>query len=161
MDKLTLVRQDLLTWQTQVADKLPLRIAHLDAKLSNLMLYPDQDEPWAVIDLDTLMPGTPVFDFGDLIRSCTCPQAEDSPLIEEMAVIPAWKEALTQAYLEETSFLTPAEISALPMAGKYITAIMAVRFLTDYLAGDHYYPVSHPRHNLDRAANQATLMKLL
>lgn len=150
-------RTPMLRWQREVADRLPRRVAHYDAKLSNVLLHPEHDAPLAVLDLDTVMPGTPVFDYGDLIRSATCPVPEDSTDLDQVRVHPDWHHALTKAFLAEADFLTDAERAALPRAGRYLALLMGLRFLTDFLQGDRYYRVAHPRHNLDRAANQLTL----
>lgn len=159
LDQALEIRREMIQWQHDVADSLPRRVAHYDAKLGNVLIYPNRDEPLAVLDLDTVMPGTPIFDFGDLVRSATCPEAEDSPNLKKVKVNKTWKKALTDAFLSEADFLTEAEKAALPQAGRYLTLLMAIRFLTDFLNGDQYYATSYPHHNLDRAANQLTLLR--
>ncbi len=161
LDQALEIRREMIQWQHDVADSLPRRVAHYDAKLSNVLLYPDRDEPLAVLDLDTVMPGTPIFDFGDLVRSATCPEPEDSTDLDRVKVNLEWHRALSEAFLSEANFLTKEEKAALPQAGRYLTLLMAVRFLTDFLNGDRYYATSYPHHNLDRAANQLTLFSTI
>lgn len=137
---------------------LPLRVAHHDAKLSNVLLDSENLSPVAVVDLDTVMPGSILSDFGDLVRSIATTASEE----EED---PKKVEFLLQRYFDlEAGFLeglagtsTEAERKALPLAGPWMTLLQCIRFLTDFLMGDTYYPVSHEQQNYLRAQNQWSL----
>ena len=113
-----------------------------------------------MIDLDTVMPGLSVYDFGDLVRTATCPAAEDERDLSKVAVDITLFEALAQGFVEGTgSFLTPAERQHLVFGGMLITFEQMIRFLTDYLAGDVYYKVHREGHNLDRTRTQMKLVQ--
>lgn len=134
---------------------LPTRVTHHDAKVSNVLFDAKSGEGLAVVDLDTVMFGTVLYDVGDLIRSVATAAAEDEPLADRVTVRPAFVEAVLRGYLKETDgFLAPAEKAHLHLAGRVITLEQAARFLTDYLQGDNYYPVTRLSHNLDRARVQ-------
>ena len=139
--------------------KIPLRICHNDAKLSNILIDKNTNEFLCVIDLDTVMPGSSLFDLGDLIRTVTTLTAEDEKDISKIDFDLLYFEKLLEGYLcEALDFLEPAEISLLCEAGRNITQIMGLRFLTDYLEGDIYYRIAHPSHNLDRCRTQIALI---
>jgi Ser/Thr protein kinase RdoA (MazF antagonist) len=138
--------------------RLPVRLAHCDAKLGNVRLHPTQDQALAVLDFDTVMAGTPLYDLGDLIRSLSSPEPEDSPALDRVEVRPAYLHALWRGYTAEAD-LSPFEQSLVPEAGSHLILIMAIRFLSDYLAGDVYFPTKYPRHNLDRSYNQLALLQ--
>lgn len=143
--------------QTQ---RIPERICHNDTKLNNLLLSQDKKSVLCVTDLDTVMPGTVLFDVGDLIRTVTNQVPEDERDITKVKCHASMYESLLEGYLSEAAvFLTKGEWSLLEEAGRSMTQIMAVRFLTDYLEGDVYYHIGYPEHNLDRARNQIALMK--
>ena len=113
-----------------------------------------------VIDLDTVMPGLVLYDFGDMLRSGTCPAAEDEINLEQVYMQFHMYEALLHGYLDGSDgFLTPAEIEYLPFSGKLITFEIGLRFLTDYLNGDKYFKTARPNHNLDRCRNQFKLVQ--
>lgn len=147
-------RHDLRPW----LPRLPHRLAHCDAKLANVRLHAQRDEAVSVLDFDTVMRGTPLYDLGDLIRSLSSPEPEDSPHLDRVQVRGAYVRALLRGYLDQTS-LTEAERAAIPAAGAHLMLIMALRFLTDYLAGDPYFGTAYPQHNLDRCHNQLALLK--
>jgi Ser/Thr protein kinase RdoA (MazF antagonist) len=139
---------------------IPIRIAHNDAKINNVMFDTSTSKGVCVIDLDTVMPGLSVYDFGDLVRTATCPAAEDERDLSKVAVDSALFEALAQGFVEETgAFLTPAERQHLVFGGLLITFEQMIRFLTDYLAGDVYYKVHREGHNLDRTRTQMKLVQ--
>jgi Ser/Thr protein kinase RdoA (MazF antagonist) len=139
---------------------LPERICHNDAKMNNILLDDRTGEALCVIDLDTVMPGSSLFDLGDLIRSVATRAREDERDLSKVRFDPAFFRALLEGYLSEARpFLIPAECSLICEAGRNITQIMALRFLTDYLEGDHYYRVAGPFHNLDRCRNQIALIR--
>ena len=140
--------------------EIPIRIAHNDAKINNVMLDKDTGKGVCVIDLDTVMPGLSIHDFGDLVRTATCPAAEDERDLSKVAVDLDMFGALVQGFAQEThGFLTPAERRHLTFGGKLITFEQLIRFLTDYLAGDVYYKVYRPGHNLDRSRTQMKLVE--
>lgn len=140
--------------------KIPERICHNDTKMNNILFNEDMSEGICVTDLDTVMPGTVLYDVGDLIRTVATRAAEDETDLSKIKFDSSYFQALIEGYLfEAVSFLTDEEIAYIPEAGRYITHIMAVRFLTDYLNGDIYYKIKHPRHNLDRCRNQIALIR--
>jgi hypothetical protein len=146
---------------------LPARIAHNDAKASNVLLDARSGEALAVVDLDTVMPGTPLFDVGDLIRSVTCNVAEDHPVPSEVEVRAEFLEALLEGFLgapgtpHDPPTLTREERGHVLAAGLAITFEQAVRFLTDHLEGDRYYRLERPGQNLARARVQLALLTAL
>jgi hypothetical protein len=139
---------------------LPERICHNDAKMNNILIDDDSLQALCVIDLDTVMPGTSLFDVGDLIRTVTTRAAEDERDLSKVEFDLTFFEALLDGYLSEAGkFLTSPELELLCEAGRNITQIMGLRFLTDYLEGDHYYQTAKPDHNLDRCRTQIALIK--
>lgn len=140
----------------------PLRLAHHDAKAANVLFDARSGEALCVIDLDTVMPGTILHDFGDLVRSCTSPTEEDEPDLARVGVRPELYRGLVRGYLEGAGpLLTSFERAHLGLAGRVITFEQAVRFLTDYLAGDTYYRVRDPEQNLRRCRTQIRLLETL
>ena len=112
-----------------------------------------------VIDLDTVMPGLVLYDFGDLVRSAAASASEDEADLSQVSMRMDYFEALVEGYLSTAiDFLTAAEIENMPMAGKIITIETGVRFLTDYLAGDNYFRINSPHQNLDRCKAQFALL---
>ncbi|MHC4116149.1 MAG: phosphotransferase enzyme family protein [Planctomycetota bacterium] len=145
-----------------LADKgeIPRRITHNDTKINNVMLDENTNKGVCVIDLDTVMPGLSVYDFGDMVRTATCSAGEDQRDLSKVAVNFSMFEALVRGYAAEAGrFLTPAEKEHLVFAGKLITFEQFMRFLTDYLAGDVYYKISRAGHNLDRSRTQMKLVE--
>lgn len=144
------------------AGDLPRRVAHHDCKLSNLLFDADGDEALCVIDLDTVMPGTLLSDFGELVRSSTNTAAEDEPDPARVGFDLAIFDALARGYVAGVGpLLTDRERDALPLAGPLLTLMNAVRFLTDHLAGDVYFRTDRPDHNLDRARAQLALAEAM
>lgn len=140
--------------------RIPERITHNDTKLNNVMLDDKTGEGICVIDLDTVMPGLALYDFGDLVRTATSPAREDEKNLERVYMQMPMFVALARGYLSSTShFLTPDEVENLPFAGKLITLEVGMRFLTDYLNGDVYFKVARPDHNLDRCRTQIRLVE--
>ena len=116
----------------------------------------------AIIDLDTSMPGCLMTDFGDLVRTCCNPEAEDSTALEQVVARPEVFIALAQGYLKGLEdVILPEEINSLMSGALMACFIQGVRFLTDFLADDRYYRVTHPLHNLARARNQFQLFRSL
>jgi hypothetical protein len=139
---------------------IPERICHNDAKMNNILLDDAGGGALCVIDLDTVMPGSSLFDLGDLIRTVTAKAREDERDLSKMRFDPALFKALLEGYLSQArAFLVPPEYALLCEAGRNITHIMALRFLTDYLEGDRYYRISRPLHNLDRCRSQIALIR--
>ena len=141
---------------------IPIRIAHNDTKINNVMLDEHTGRGICVIDLDTVMPGFSLHDFGDLVRTAACPAAEDEPDLSKVNIDLSLFEALVRGFAREANgFLTPAEKEHLVFAGKLITYEQFIRFLTDYIAGDTYYKVQHEKHNLDRCRTQMKLVQCI
>lgn len=140
---------------------LPQRIVHNDTKFNNVLLD-SEDKAQCVIDLDTVMPGYVAYDFGDSIRTIINTAAEDEADINRVDLNIPLFEAYTQGYLQEAAgFLTEDEVGSLIKGVLLLPYIQAVRFLTDYLDGDHYFKIHSPGHNLQRARTQLALVKKL
>lgn len=138
---------------------LPERVTHNDTKLNNVLLDDVTQEGVCVIDLDTVMPGSALYDFGDLVRTSTSPAAEDETDLTQVRMQLPMFEALVRGYLSAAhGFLTPREKELLPFAGKLITFEIGLRFLTDWLEGDTYFKIKRPSHNLDRCRTQFKLV---
>lgn len=139
---------------------LPLRVTHNDTKINNVLFKEDGSEALSVIDLDTVMPGTILFDTGDMIRTATSTIEEDDVNYQKMKINVDYFKCLLEGYLSiASSYLTKREKELIAESGRNITQIMAVRFLTDYLSGDVYYSISRENHNLDRCRTQIEFMK--
>ena len=140
---------------------LPVRTTHNDTKISNVLFDQATNKAVAVIDLDTVMPGTALYDFGDLVRT-TVNTASEADGIEAVTCRLDRFNALAHGYLEAAGHcLTDHELSHLVFSARLITFELALRFLTDFLQGDQYFRVSHEMQNLDRAKNQLRLVELL
>ncbi|GAB4406213.1 MAG: phosphotransferase [Bacteroidia bacterium] len=145
-----------------IAEGMPLRVVHNDAKIGNLLLDAHTGEGLCVIDWDTVMPGYVLYDFGDLVRSCASPVPEDSTDLEAIVVRREVLQALVDGYLAGAgNLLLPVERANLLFGGLLMTYLMALRFLTDDLQGNVYYHTAYPDHNFDRARNQFRLLDLL
>ena len=137
---------------------LPLRVTHNDTKLSNVLLDDETGEAVCVIDLDTVMPGSVLYDFGDAIRSGAASVAEDEPKVDRMKCVRENCEAFREGFLASCGdILTSAEAENLMLGARVIVYEQAMRFLTDYLNGDTYYKTLVPGHNLIRARTQIRL----
>jgi len=137
------------------------RVTHNDTKINNVMLDDATDRAVAVIDLDTIMPGLPLYDFGEMMRTSASSTAEDDPEAGNMHLRLPLFRALVEGYLgsEVGRVLNATERAQLGFAGKLMTYENGLRFLTDYLQGDTYYKIKHPRHNLDRTRTQFALVR--
>ena len=139
--------------------KLPLRVTHNDTKLNNILLDPDTGEGVCVIDLDTVMPGLSIHDFGDAIRFGANHCAEDERDLSNVHFDLSLFEAYTRGFLEGTQgSLTPPELDHLPWGAKLMTLECGIRFLTDYLEGDWYFQTQRKGQNLDRCRTQFKLV---
>lgn len=144
----------------QAKGHLPERITHNDTKINNVMIDHQTGEGICVMDLDTVMPGLVLYDFGDLVRTTTISTAEDEQDTSLVQMRLPMFEALVRGYLASAGgFLTDAEIDHLAFSGKLITMETGLRFLTDYLNGDLYFKTRHPGHNLERFLVQARLVE--
>jgi hypothetical protein len=140
---------------------LPLRITHNDTKINNV-LYDNNDNILCIIDLDTVMPGTVLFDFGDAIRTLGNNAAEDEPVLEKITFNESYFKAFAEGYLSESqSFLSSEERENLAFSCCYMAWEQSVRFLTDYLNGDTYYKIAYPEHNRIRTLAQLRYLEVL
>jgi hypothetical protein len=148
------------TTSTLIEAGLPERVTHNDTKFNNVMLDDATGEGICVVDLDTVMPGLALYDFGDMVRTATSPAKEDERDLSKVTMQFPMFEALARGYLAEAGeFLTPAEKGLLTFSGKLITFEIGIRFLADYLAGDTYFKVHREGHNLDRCRTQFKLVE--
>ena len=142
------------------AGRIPERVTHNDTKLNNVLIDDLTGEGICVIDLDTVMPGSALYDFGDLVRTSTSPAAEDETQLAKVEMRMPMFEALVEGYLSAASgFLTENERRLLAFSGKLITLEIGLRFLTDWLEGDVYFKVKKSGHNLDRCRTQFALVR--
>ena len=142
------------------AGVLPLRVTHNDTKLNNVLIDQATGKGICVIDLDTVMPGLSAYDFGDSIRFGANDCAEDEPDQSKVHFSLHLYEVFARGYLAAAgSAMTEAERRSLPWGAKLMTLECGIRFLTDYLEGDHYFKISRPAQNLDRARTQFTLVQ--
>ena len=157
-------RADKCSYVTDgIADgRFPLRVTHNDTKLNNLLWDNETEKCICVIDLDTVMPGSVLYDFGDSIRFGASSAAEDETDLSKVYVCLDKYEAYVKGFISGTNgALTSEELLAFPMGAYVITFETGIRFLTDYLNGDTYFRTHYPSHNLDRARNQFKLVKSL
>lgn len=141
---------------------LPTRVTHNDTKAGNVLLDAHTHAAVAVIDLDTVMPGTVLSDFGDMVRTFVPDRYEDDPDADALTVRTEVLDALMRGFTTSTAgLLSSVEKEYLPLGGQWIVGEQALRFLNDYLAGDVYYKTAYPTHNLVRARNQLALLRAL
>ena len=146
--------------QTALASgDLPLRVTHNDTKLNNVLLDAKTRRALCVIDLDTVMPGSALYDFGDSIRFGAATAVEDERDLSKMEMSLDRYRVFTRGYLRSCPGLTAKELEMLPMGAKTMTMECGVRFLTDYLDGDHYFSIHRDGQNLDRARTQFKLVQ--
>jgi Ser/Thr protein kinase RdoA (MazF antagonist)/NDP-sugar pyrophosphorylase family protein len=141
----------------RLSGELPLRVTHNDTKLNNVLLDEKTRKALCVIDLDTVMPGLSLYDFGDSIRFGAATAAEDEKDLSKMTIDLELFRIFTEGFLTSCD-LTEREIELLPLGAKIMTLECGVRFLTDYLDGDHYFAVHREGHNLDRCRTQFKLV---
>ena len=138
---------------------IPLRVTHNYTKFNNI-LFNDKDEAICIVDLDTVMPGTVLYDFGDAIRTGACSAAEDEADLNKINIDLALFQSYSAGYLDiAKQFLVDKEIKNLAFSAKFMTFIIGLRFLTDHIDGDHYYRIHFPGHNLQRARSQFRLLE--
>ena len=137
--------------------EIPERITHNDTKINNVMMAPDGSN--VVIDLDTTMPGSALYDFGDMVRTSSAAAAEDEKDLSKVYSKKEYFEALVKGYLSGAKFLTEAEKANLAFSGRLITLTIGIRFLTDYLAGDTYFHTAYEDHNLVRCHTQFKMVE--
>lgn len=146
----------------QESGALPERVIHNDTKLNNVLFDGETGRALCVVDLDTVMPGLSLHDFGDMVRTSTSPRPEDETDLARIEARPEIFEALVRGYLAPLrGVLTRAEIDQLVPAGQVITLECASRFLADYLAGDVYFRTHRPEQNLERCRAQLALLRSL
>ena len=139
--------------------RIPERITHNDTKFNNVMLDVLTGEAMCVVDLDTVMPGCALYDFGDMVRTTTSPTLEDEPDLTKVKMQMPMFRKLAEGYLSTAGqFLTKAEKAHIAFSGKLITFEIGIRFLTDFLSGDTYFRIHRPAHNLDRCRTQFKLV---
>ena len=140
--------------------KLQPRVTHNDTKINNVLIDDETDKAICVIDLDTVMPGSSLYDYGDAIRFCANTAAEDEPDVSKISLDMEKFRLFTEGFLSEVKgFLPDDEVRMLPIGALVITCELAMRFLTDYIDGDLYFKVNYPDHNLVRARAQIALLK--
>lgn len=139
--------------------RIPVRVTHNDTKINNILFDQDTGKALCVIDLDTVMPGSMLYDFGDALRIGGSTAAEDEVELEKVQFDERAFEAFARGYLSEMGeALTEEELALLPLSVKLMTYECGIRFLTDYLNGDTYFKIHREHHNLDRARNQFRLV---
>ena len=142
------------------AGEIPLRVTHNDTKLNNIMIDDETGKGICIIDLDTIMPGSALYDYGDSIRFGACTGAEDEKDLSKISCDLELFALYTKGYIEGCGgSLTKTEIEMLPMGAKLMTLENGMRFLTDYLEGDIYFKIHRPEQNLDRARTQFKMVK--
>ncbi|MGL5414480.1 MAG: phosphotransferase enzyme family protein [Clostridium sp.] len=153
-------REENLSRLVELCEKgeIPVRVTHNDTKFNNIMIDESTGEAVCVIDLDTVMPGLSLYDFGDAIRSGCSTAEEDEKDLEKVTIDMILYENFLKGILEECGHtLTEAEKENIAFSAKLITIELAMRFLTDYLNGDEYFKVDYKEHNLVRTRNQLKL----
>lgn len=155
-------RADVVARYDYVVRALPERLMHHDTKINNALLHADTFEGVCICDLDTLMAGRVISDLGDMVRTYVCPVSEEEADVTKVVIREEYYAALMQGYLSEMhEVLTAEERDHLFYAGEFMVYMQGIRFLTDFLNGDVYYPVKYAGHNLDRARNQWALLQRL
>tara|TARA_B100000989_G_scaffold299058_1_gene292657 strand:+ start:1600 stop:2805 length:1206 start_codon:yes stop_codon:yes gene_type:complete len=169
------LRFDLVAWNINIEKYLPIflsmedaltsedgssfaQLSHNDAKLNNLLIHPENKSA-IILDLDTVMPGSLLFDLGDGLRSIATSTKEDELDLIEVCINWEYYQQYQDSFLSEvSSFITEIDQRYMPLACSYMTFIMGLRFYTDYLNGNRYYSCNYPEHNLVRARNQFHLL---
>ncbi|WP_439488909.1 phosphotransferase enzyme family protein [Algoriphagus sp.] len=157
-----LSQKELISAYKKLQAVLPPRLTHNDTKINNLIFSQDLQKVEALIDLDTLMSGYLMYDFGDLVRTVACSVAETSRKWEKIHLeIPVFKQLLLGYWEGVKSLASKEEAESLVLGGEVMTCIMGLRFFTDHLQGNVYYKVEYPEQNFHRAKNQMLLLQSL
>ncbi|MEM8524649.1 MAG: aminoglycoside phosphotransferase family protein [Bacteroidota bacterium] len=157
---LTFLEKNAKIFDVIQALSLPKRVVHNDTKIDNVLMNKETGKGYCVIDLDTVMPDTILVDFGDMVRTFTNSEVEDSTDYQSVESRIEIFEAMCKGYLSEVkNMLIAVEKENLLEGAKWIILEQCLRFLTDYLANDIYYPIKYPNHNLVRATNQMHLFQ--
>jgi hypothetical protein len=139
--------------------EIPIRITHNDTKFNNI-LFDKENHAQCIVDLDTVMPGSVLHDFGDAIRTAANTAVEDEADLTKVSLDIKLFKAYTEGYLSEAyTFLVPSEIDNLALSAKFMVYIIGLRFLTDFIDGDNYFKIQHPEHNLQRCRSQFQLIR--
>jgi len=153
------IKECSIIWNN-LGKSIPLRVTHNDTKLNNILMDKTTNQAIAVIDLDTVMPGSILFDIGDGIRSACSNSFEDELDKEKIFLNLDLTKVYLKGYLEEMApFLEKDEVNYIGISIKILTYELAMRFLTDYINGDTYFKIKYDKHNRDRFINQFTLLK--
>ena len=143
----------------QLIGDLPTRVTHNDTKLNNILFDKSTDEPVCIVDLDTVMPGLSLYDFGDAIRFGANTAAEDEKDLSKVSLDLNLYEQYVRGFLSSAGdSLTVEEVKYLPLGAKMMTFECGMRFLTDFIDGDVYFRTHYPEHNLDRCRTQFMLV---
>ncbi|MBE0376661.1 hypothetical protein PPRY_a4279 [Pseudoalteromonas prydzensis ACAM 620] len=143
-----------------LAGNVPVRPCHNDTKINNMLFCNKSHDAKAVIDLDTCMPGYWLYDFGDMVRTFCSPEQEDSTNLDNVCVREEIFAAVVKGYVEPLKdLITEQEKQSFWLGAKVMTFMIGLRFLTDYIDGDHYFATKHANHNLERAQNQFALYR--
>ena len=160
IDAVEVRREEILRfWQKIESGEIPKRVAHNDTKISNILFDKHTKNPLCVIDLDTVMTSTSLYDFGDAIRSYTNTGKEDDNNLDNVSMDLERFRAFAEGYLSEQKSLNSIELQWLAFSARYITYEQALRFLMDYINGDTYYKIAFPEHNLIRTCAQLHLLE--
>lgn len=157
-----LMREDIcsLIMDDLGTEEIPYRVTHNDTKVNNVMMNKETGDFLAVIDLDTVMPGSMLFDYGDGIRSTACTAKEDEHDLSKVQMDLDLFKAYTDGYLSEMSeSLTYEELSLMAESVRIMTLELAIRFLNDYINGDTYFKTDYDKQNLYRTRTQIALVK--
>ncbi|PZV80968.1 Ser/Thr protein kinase RdoA (MazF antagonist) [Algoriphagus aquaeductus] len=155
-----LSQKPLTDWYLTQLENLPLRVMHNDTKINNLIFSKNLEKVEALIDLDTLMGGYLMYDFGDLVRTVACSLPETATQWDSIQLIPEVFSELLKGYWDGIKgFSTLAESRSILLGGEVMTLMMGLRFFTDHLQGNIYYRVSYPEQNFHRAKNQMIFLQ--
>ncbi|WP_338362699.1 phosphotransferase [uncultured Pseudoalteromonas sp.] len=155
-----IAQQYLVKELAEVTADLPTRVCHNDTKINNMLFCSNTYKARAVIDLDTCMAGFLLYDFGDMVRTFCCAEAEDSTNLDKVVIRKEVFTALVKGYLAPLqSAISNKEQASLMLGAKVMPLMLSVRFLTDYLNNDVYFKTAHAEHNLERTQNQLALYK--
>lgn len=153
------IKEYSVIWNS-LGKTVPVRVTHNDTKLNNVLMSAESHQGIAVIDLDTIMPGSVLFDIGDGIRSACSNSFEDETDAAKIFLNLDLTKAYLKGYIEEMAdYLTPSEVKYIALSIKVLTYELSLRFLTDYINNDIYFKVKHKKHNYERFRNQFLLLK--